>query len=386
MPISKTAIATNMTPAGHLDVHGRSCLIFDDISITYHESIPSSLGGELDILYGHVNSSLCHFHVKARAHDACAYVARRGGRPLAIFLLRHEGNTIRVINEMIQVDAEEIERFSRYMFGRFPSVARISFSLIGARFGNLSLPFQQHGHSEDIVISLPATPEAYHASLSRKMRQNIKQRQNGIMRDYPALQIRTFEGSGIVTEYIYDLIRLKKMNMEEKKNRFGLTEDEIAWTVERARKGGLLTVAMLEGRVCGGSLSLRLGDHYFAQLIAYDPKFRRHGLGTLCCYLTIREKILRKAKETHLGWGRNPYKFDLLGVQRNMANLDLYRSRFRYLQFSGTVLKNAATTTAQELKIYLLSCEQSARGPARFIGKFVSLARQIKRARFDMAG
>src|ERR1044072_7482414 len=61
---------------------------------------------------------------------------------------------------------------------------------------------------------------------------------------------------------------------------------------------------MLEGRLCGGSFSLRLGDHYFAYVVAYDLEFAKYSLGMLCFYLAMQEKIARQAKVAHLSWGR----------------------------------------------------------------------------------
>jgi hypothetical protein len=162
-----------------------------EVSIACYDTVPPSLAAELDRLYRHINSSLCHHAVARRARNAHAYVARRGEHPLAIFLFEREDRSIMVFNELMQVTAEEIERFAKYMFSRFPSVAWISFSKIGKDIGTLSLPWQQYGHAEDIVVSLPGTLDAYLSRLGSKTRYNIKHQMKAICADFPGFSFQT---------------------------------------------------------------------------------------------------------------------------------------------------------------------------------------------------
>jgi hypothetical protein len=355
------------------------------VTISCYDTVPPSLEPELDRLYHHMNSSLCHFAVARRARDAYAYVARQGEHPLAIFLFRREDRSIMVINEMMQVAPAEIERFTKFIFGRFPSVARISFSMIGKDIGPVALPCQQYGHSEDIVVSLPEKPEEYFSRLGSKMRHNIKHQMKVIAADFPGFCFKTYEDGDIPEKYVTALVGLKKANMDEKRIRFGITPEESTWMVERARTNGLLVVALLDDKVCGGSLSLRLDDHYFAYLNGYDTRFAKYSLGMLCCYLAMREKIERKAKEAHLSWGRNQYKFKLLGVQRDMANLDIYRSRIAYCRHINRVARNALSDFAEEQKLKLLENENRSGFLPSLAGRFVKTMRKIKRSNFRPA-
>ncbi|MGJ7914534.1 GNAT family N-acetyltransferase [Massilia sp. LXY-6] len=351
----------------------------DEVSVSYYETILPSLEPELDLLYQNFNSSLSHFAIRQRARQAGAYVVRRNGCPVAIFLLRQEGQTMKVVNEMIELAPEEIERLKDYVFDRFPSVSRISFSLIGKDIGGLRFIHQQYGHSEDIVVTLPKTVDAYLSSLSSKMRHNIRHQLKAIAADHPGFHFATYENEEIDVKLVHDLISLKKANMHEKRIPFGLQPEEMAWMTERAKTSGLLVVALFDGQVCGGSLSLRIGDHYFAQMVGYDARFTKYSLGMLCCYLAMQEKIKRGAKEAHLSWGRNEYKFKLLGIQRDMANLDIYRSRAAYLLNINRVAKNAALTRLQELKIYLLENEHREGRLPWVARKIVGGMRKVKR-------
>jgi hypothetical protein len=353
-----------------------------EVSISCCDTVPPSVAAELDRLYHHINASLCHYAVARRARDAHAYVARRGEHPLAIFLFQHEKRSIEVFNEMMQVAPEEIERFATYIFSHFPSISRISFSKIGKGIGALSLPWQQYGYAEDIVVSLPETPDAYLSRLSAKTRHNIRHQMKAICADFPGLSFQTCENGAIDERHVAGLIDLKKANMNEKRIRFNITPEEASWIIELAKTNGLLVIALLDGKVCGGSLNFRLGDHYFAHLNGYDTRFAKYSLGMLCCYLAIKENIQRGAREAHLSWGRNQYKFKLLGVPRDMANLDVYRSRLHYYRNLGRVLRNALRDVVEKQKLILLENEQRSGFLASLAGRVVKTMRRIKRSSF----
>jgi len=353
-----------------------------EVSISCYDSVPPALGPELDQLYHHLTSSLSHHVVARRAQHAHAYVARRGKQPLAILLFERDKRSIVVFNEMMQVTPEEIDRFARYVFGRFPSVARVSFSKIGKEIGRLDLPSQQYGGSEDIVVTLPATPDAYLSSLGSKTRYNIKHQMKGIAADFPGFSFRTYEKDTIAAEHITGLIDLKKSTIDEKRIKFGISPEDTAWMIEFARTNGLLVVGLLDGKVCGGSLSFSLGDHYFAYVNGYDARFAKYSLGMLCCYLAMKETIQRGAKEAHLLWGRNPYKFKLLGVQRDMVNLDIYRSRMRYYLHAHRVLRNALRNAVDKRKAALLDSEQRSGVLPPLASRIIKTGRSIKRSIF----
>lgn len=351
-----------------------------EVSIACYDSVPPSLEDELGQLYHHLASSLRHHAVARRARHGHAYVARRGEQPLAIFLFEREKRSIIVFNEMMQLAPQEIERFAHYVFHRFPFVARISFSKIGKDIGSLSLPWQQYGSAEDIVVSLPKTPDAYLSSLGAKTRYNIKHQMKAIAADFPGFSFKTYEKSAIAEEHVLGLIELKKSSIDGKGIKFGITPEDTSWMIALAKTNGLLVVGLLDGKVCGGSLSFSLGDHYFAYVNGYDTRFAKYSLGMLCCYLAMKESIQRGAQEAHLLWGRNPYKFKLLGVQRDMANVDIYRSRVAYYRHVNRVLGHALRDFIEEQKLMLLESGQNSGSTTTLAARLVKTMRSIKRS------
>ncbi|PIL40179.1 GNAT family N-acetyltransferase [Massilia psychrophila] len=350
----------------------------------YENAIPSFVETELDRLYKHINSSLSHHAVQRKANGASTYVARKGEQAIAILLFKREKRKVSVINEMIDIAPEELERFASYIFSNDKSIAVISFSLIGDQIGSLPFPCHQYEISEDIVLTLPATPEAYLDSLSSKMRRNIRRYLRAIARDNSTFRFEVCAGDEINEKYLHDLIDLKKINIGQKNIRFGIDPDEVDWIVRQAKLSGLVTVALIGNRVCGGSISLRVNDHYFGQIISYDPAYQKYSLGILCCYQAICDQISLGAKESHLCWGRYQYKYKLMGVQRDRASLDIYRSRSAYWQNAGTVLIKTVKTCLQEWKKRLLNMEHEENPSLRFGPLLVKTLRKIKR--FRMAG
>jgi hypothetical protein len=350
----------------------------------YEGEVPAFVEAELDSLYQHINSSLSHYAVRRKASGASTYIARNGERAIAILLFKREKKKVSVINEMIDIAAEELERFATYIFTNDTSVAAISFSLIGNQIGRLRFPCHQYEISEDIVLTLPATPEAYLESLSSKMRRNIRRYMRAIARDNPGFRFETFAGNEIKDQYLHDLMNLKKINIGQKNLRFGMDADEVEWIFKQAKLSGLVTVALIGDRVCCGSISLRVYDHYFGEIVSYDPAYQKYSPGILCCYQAICDQIARGAKESHLCWGRYQYKYKLLGVQRDRASLDIYRSRAAYCRNAGTVFVKTVKTFLQESKKRLLDMEHEEDPASRFGPLLVKTLRKIKR--FRIAG
>ena len=139
-------------------------------------------------------------------------------------------------------------------------------------------------------MSLPATPGANLSGVGSKTRYNIKHQMKAISADFPGFSFKTYENGAIDDFHVPGLINLKKTNMDEKRMKCGITPEEAAWMIQRARTNGLLVVALLDGKVCGGSLSFRRGDHYFSRLNGYDSRFAKYSLGMLCCYLAVKEQ------------------------------------------------------------------------------------------------
>lgn len=357
------------------------CTRAGDVTISCFENdLPGWIDTELDQLYQNLHSSLLHHGVRRKAAHASAYVVRKDGQAIAILLYQRDKRKVSVINEMIDISADELNRFCSYMFSRYKLVQVISFSLIGKEVDRLLFPHHQHDCSEDIVVRLPQTPENYLESLSPKMRRNIRYCLRMIARDYPGFRCETAFGEEIKESCLRDLIQLKRTNISAKNIKFGIEDHEIEWLVHEARKFTLLTVVLVDDKVCGGSISLRVHDHYFGQIICFDPAYKKYSLGILCTYLTIRDQILLGGKESHLCWGRYQYKYKLLGEQRDRASLEMYRSRAIYLRHLGLIALRTIKTGLKYWKNRLLDMEREEGNVAQVGAGLIRILRKIKRS------
>ena len=74
----------------------------------------------------------------------------------------------------------------------------------------------------------------------------------------------------------------------------------------------------------------------------------------MSCFLSIRDAINRGGKEYHFLWGRYEYKYRLMGVQRDLDRLVIYRSQRHLLLNANVALKTAFRGYGRQLKQWML--------------------------------
>ena len=306
----------------------------------YPHSVPHSADHQLEQLYQHVFSSFSYHAVYGNIGlTTSTYIAEKDGTAAAILLFRIEGGMVRILNEQLKIEPAEIARFCRYMFSMHPFIERIVFPAVENRIGRLPFPYQQARCSQNIVLTLPDTREAYLESLGKSTRSYVKRYLNKLKRSFSEMSCRTYEAHEASESDIRAIIALNRLRMTRRRQSSYIDHGETEKIIRLARRCGLVNVITINGRVCAGTINYRFGENYFLQVVAHDPAYDEFGLGTLCCYLSICECIARKGREFHFLWGRYEYKYRLLGVQRDLRQLVIYRSHARLLRNSSTALK-----------------------------------------------
>src|SRR4051812_32319725 len=90
---------------------------FDHAGIAcYIDEIPEFIEPELERLYGTLHSSLPFFRVFRNTESVSTYVALKGSQPAVILLFQIQGKIVHVLNEMINLEQRELERFASYVF------------------------------------------------------------------------------------------------------------------------------------------------------------------------------------------------------------------------------------------------------------------------------
>lgn len=327
---------------------------WSDIAIQCHENdVPPFIGPALERLYGNLFSSLAYYRVFGGAERASTYVVRDGKTVVCAWLFRRYRNTVRVINEGLRLQQDDVTRFARTIFSRYPSVNIISFHAVQVQKMELPLPSQCFNCLEDIVLTLPASADAYMASLGRSTRSYLTRYLNKLKRDFPSFRFAVLADDGVDELLIRHIIDLNRLRMASKGKESINDENVTQRIIQLAGECGIVGVIELEGRICAGSINYRVGQNYFLETLAHDPQYDDYRLGTLCCYLTICACIARHGKEYHFLWGQDEYKTRLLGVQRDLDNLIIYRSRLHMLLYGKLVVQHVTSGFVRRLRIWV---------------------------------
>lgn len=320
----------------------------DDASISlYCGDLPSVIESELVLSYEMLQSSLPFFRVFRSLEGANCYLARRDGHPSTVLLFTCRNGRVDVLNEMIEVEQSDIERFAKYVFSRFKTADVITFKALKTTTCGFGFPVQKHDSKDTYVIALPATPEAYTSSIGKSTRANIRQQTNGLARHFPSFESRFFTNEDIGEEHIRTIIGFSEQKISAKGVRFAHDIDRIT---RLARMCGFVNVFLINGCVCAGSINYRVGASYFGEVTGYDAKYEKYGLGKFCVHQTICESIARGGTKFYLGGGVFDFKQRMLGAILSTQELHIYRSRLKMLAHIEVVAKAFVAGQLRRLK------------------------------------
>jgi hypothetical protein len=342
----------------HAMFHGKNASKFLELelqNITFYENeIPDFVASEMDRLYENIFSSASKFHIDGRALNATTYAHRREGRVTTILVFQRYENRVEVINECIELDENDIQRFSNAIFLRYRGVSFITFYAVKATVEKLTFPYQCFTCLEDIVLNLPVSPELYLLSLGKSTRQNISHYSKVIQRHLPSFEFKICASQDLTDVLIRKIIRFSCARISAK-NQVSLHDEENTQKlVQLICQHGFVGVATIDGQVCAGAICSKLDTNYFLHVLAHDPLYDRYSLGTLCCYLTIRASIVNGGKTFHFLWGRMDYKYRLLGVQNDLQRVVVYRSHLQLFLNGAYAINIAFKGMGRRVKHWLL--------------------------------
>ncbi|OWW19309.1 GNAT family N-acetyltransferase [Noviherbaspirillum denitrificans] len=341
----------------------------------YDNDVPAFIGPALERLYGNLFSSLEYYRAFGGADNASTYVVRDGKNIVCAWLFQKHRNTVRVVNEGLRVDQDDLLRFAGYVFGRYPGINVISFHAVRPNMASLPMPCQRFNCLEDMVLTLPGSPESYLASLGRSTRSYIHRYMNKLKRELPAFEFRVFDAGEIEEAQIRHVISLNRLRMASKGKEAINDEDITRRIVQLSHERGMLGVILIDGRICAGSINYRVGANYFLETLAHDPAWDDYRLGTLCCYLTICECIRRGGGEYHFLWGQDEYKTRLLGVQRDLDDIVVYRSWLHMVLYGKLVMQHATHAAVRRARVWVRRTRRSDSFGGRLVARVWRLVR-----------
>ena len=308
-----------------------------------HEGqVPARAAAWLETLYGSLYASLPQLQLSGLG-GAGTYIAFRDTQPTAVFLYRREGRGLRVINEGMRIDAAEAERFASRMFARFASLRSVHWHAVRMEGAPGTYVLSRFDCSEDIVLELPATEAAYEKALGKATRKSLRQR----LTRTRGLTHQVLSGPATAdVALIEHIIAFNHARLAQKSRRSALDAASAKQLQLLLRARGIIGLAHIDGRLCGGTLACRIADDVYSLVNAHDPAHDRLGLGNLCRHLMILAAIRAGARRFHLLGGNYASKRPCLAQRLTLQHVVLHRSRgARMLDWrnqAGWALREAA--------------------------------------------
>jgi hypothetical protein len=344
----------------------------------YDNQVPDFAGDELERLYECVMTTAARFAIYDAAPGASTYVVREHGLVTALFLFRREARQVVVYNEQITLGRSELNRFADAVFARYPMVRRISFYAIAAPARGIRYPMLRRECLEDIRLALPASTDEYMARLGSHTRAAVRRYRRNLQRDFPSCRFQVYDGNEASAEQVAQIVTLNRARMSAKGKASYYTDAAVGQLVQLVRQYGVLCVATIDGRICGGAICMRVRSTYQLVVLAHDPRFDAYRLGRLCCCFSICHAIEQGGARYVFGWSRYDYKFRLLGRLAPLYRVVLYRSRQHMLLDAAHVLRVEAASARRRFK---LRAEQAEAGASRADPWIRSLARSLRWSR-----
>jgi hypothetical protein len=352
----------------------------------FENEIPSYVEREMDRLYGNLYSSVSKIMSNGDMSNVSTYVVYKGSEIITVFLFQMKAGKVQLLNEVIEISEEEITRFVTIVFEKFHNVNSISFVAIKTDMAQFRYPYQRINYLEDIIVTLPNSVDEYLASLKKNTRRNIKRYTNRLKTNLPSFSYGVYVKEDIKEQDIRDIIKLNHARMSGKNNVSALGEAETEKMIKLVRKCGLICVARNDGEVCAGAISFRAGDNYFLKVLAHDSRYNDYSLGILCCYHIICECINRGAHEFHFLWGRYDYKYTLLGVQRDLDYLAVYRSKFHFLMDFHIVIATEFKGYLRRTKLWAQETKKKDGTIPSLVGWGLKRIQEFKKLKMNLVG
>jgi len=332
-------------------MNSREPFCSDELPVScYMHEIPAFVEEELARSYETLHSSLPFLKVFRTLKHANCYVAGHVGQRRTILLFTCHKSRVEVLNEMIEIDRAGLDRFVRYVFSRFANADVIRFNALKAEAADVGFPVQRYASKSTYVIALPADPEAYTSSIGKSTRAGLRHQMNNVVRDFPTFAIKFYHNEDINEQDVRCIVKLS----EDKINANGRKiSHDVARILALAKSCGFVSVFLVNGKICAGSVNYKVGASYFGDVTAYDQNYEKYGMGKLCIHQTICESIRGGGKKFYLGGGVFDFKQRMLGVPLCMDEITIYRSRGRMLFNAPVFLRSALAGSTGRLKMVL---------------------------------
>jgi hypothetical protein len=290
------------------------------------DRVPPELLEELPELYSSAFCTAEYFAVHDRPlrMGACEL-----NDPRHVIVFTASGATVDVLNKVIDVGPDAVQRYADAIFRARPGTRRIRAELKYAP-RLLDLPARETYRGDDQVVELPASVPEWEASLGKSSRRNLRGYRNRLYRRHPDFELRALEGAEVSLALVEEAFAWNRERIGAKGERWGYEGHPEApyRTWQLMQRHGVALCGFDGDRHVATELLLFVGRDCWAHSGAVEPAYLEVRLGSLMTSFVIEESIRRGCARTHLMWGTIPYKHSLGARPVTGYRVSLYRSRF----------------------------------------------------------
>ena len=305
----------------------RRRVAFPDLKAVVHlDEAPAELLAELPELYSSAFSIAEYFAIydRPRRMYACEL-----DEPHHVIVFTSHGATAEVLNKVIEIEPAAVERLAAAIFRARPEIRRIRAEV---KFAPpvLGLPVRELHRSDDQVVELPATGEAFERRLGASTRKKLRNFRNRLQRAHPDFNLRTVEGEEITLALVEQVFDWNKQRIIAKGGRWSFeNEPEAPYKAWRLLQShGAVLCGCIGDECVAGCLLMFVGRDCWWFHGGFDPIYSDVDLGFLMTSFLIVESIQRGCARTHMLWGTTPYKQHLGAVPVTAYRVSIFRSRF----------------------------------------------------------
>jgi CelD/BcsL family acetyltransferase involved in cellulose biosynthesis len=309
-------------------------------AIVYPASIPDGVADELPALYNTLLSTVDWFETHDKSTPAGVCILER---PRHVLLFCQVEDTLEILNKEFAIAPEDAERACRALFRAFPKTHRIHVEVLFPP-KELRLPKRVLYGADHMVIDLPATVEAYTASLGKKTRQQVRRSRRDIEKERGPIAVEAISPGVEADALISTLVGWKNLRFNAKGETTLWQADPTAagHFAELVRRRGRARIASIDGTRVAIQFLFPVGTSMYVAQSGFDPEYLPYGLGLLETYDIVCEAIEEGFTRLSLLWGTTAHKAHLGARPQRATRVSVFRSQAARVYSLGEAREVAA--------------------------------------------
>jgi hypothetical protein len=335
--------------------------------VIYREQIPDFVAATLIRLYDNVFCTLHRIEAYEGLQGISTYIRRVDSTIQTLILFRHHGTTIRVVNQQLAFETEELNQFAKKIFAEYKRVQTISFYALDTDAVHFEFPFQHLAVLEENIIYFPTGVEDYLTCLKGQFRKQLRISKEQMLAEHPAYEIKVISGAEIQPEHVRAILGLAKARMCQKGKDDYTRQVDVSIVMNMLRKCGHMAIAVIGNEICGGAMWFSVGRRHFHQLAAYNSNYDRYMLGNQIWLAAISYSLRLGGRECWLMGGASMHKARFGAQKKVFSSYVFYRSR---LHIFLNLRKCASMWTKDRIRKTKAALKQMSEKPD-FLGRCV---------------